>query len=82
MGLFGRDWVSLAFEKGVVRSSLKTSILVGTILVAINYGDAILNGAIGSGELIKIAMTYAVPYCVSTFATVNTHRRINNTDKI
>jgi len=78
---FAGTWVSLALEKGVVRSSLKTSILVGTILVAINYGGAIVNGAIGSAELIKMVMTYAVPYCVSTFATVNAHCKINSTDK-
>jgi len=79
--LFTGDWASLAFEKDVVRGALKTSILVGSILAAINYGDIMLNGDIGSVELVKIVMTYAVPYCVSTFAAVTTHRRIDNSDK-
>ena len=46
------------------------SLIVGTVLVGINHGDLILSGGIGRKELIKILLTYIVPYCVSTFSAV------------
>ncbi len=45
--------------------------VVGTILVAINQGDALLTGSVTGEILMKILLTYCVPYCVSTYASVS-----------
>ena len=41
------------------------------ILVAINQGDAILNGEFTPKLAWKVPMTYLVPYLVSTYASVS-----------
>jgi len=61
----------------IVSRSFRVSLVVGTILVGINQGDAILDGRVGLTELLKIVLTYLVPYCVSTYSSVVI---INNTD--
>jgi hypothetical protein len=43
--------------------------VVGTILNLINQGDAIFAGA--SLNWIKVALTYLVPYAVSTYGAVS-----------
>ncbi len=82
MRLFTGNRLSLALDKDVVSSSLKTSLLVGSMLVVINYGDAILSGAISTGDFVKIVLTYCVPYSVSTYATLTAHRSIETGEKI
>lgn len=49
----------------VLRRSLGVSIVVGTILVAINQGDVILSGA--EPVIWKVVLTYIVPFCVATY---------------
>ncbi len=51
--------------------SLKVGAIVGTILVAINQGDAFFAGTLPADAMWKIPMTYRVPYCVSTYACVS-----------
>jgi methyl-accepting chemotaxis protein len=40
--------------------------LVGTVLNLINQGDALFNGA--PFDITKLLLTYAVPFCVSTYS--------------
>ena len=54
---------------GVPRRSLVVAAVVGTVLNLINQGDALLGGA--SVNWLKIALTYVVPYCVSTYGAVS-----------
>ena len=61
----------------IVSRSFRVSLVVGTILVAINHGDTIFDGRVGLSEFIKIFLTYLVPYCVSTYSSVVI---INSTD--
>ena len=70
-----RSWLCTARTDDVVKRSLKVSLLVGSILVAINHGDLLMNGAAGSELFWKVPMTYCVPYAVSTFASVDALRR-------
>lgn len=66
------NWMSIATRSEVVKRSLKVALLVGTILVAINQGDALLSGAITPQLMWKIPLTYIVPYLVSSYASVST----------
>ncbi len=72
------SWISLALEPRIVRSSLAVGLVVGTILNLINQGDAMF----GDTPLVvwKLVLTYAVPYCVSTYGavTVLRHRHMDD----
>ena len=65
------DWLRVATRKDVVRRGLKVGVVVGTILAVINQGNRILAGEWSMEVLLKITMTYLVPYCVSTYASVS-----------
>ncbi len=70
-----RSWVSWALEPAIVRSSLRVAVVVGTLLVLINYGDRLGAGGLGPVEWVKILLTYCVPYGVSTYAAVRSVRQ-------
>ncbi len=73
-----RQWFSLVFCKDIVFYSLKISLLVGTFLMLINYGDTLWErGYLIKKEIIKIFLTYLVPYWVSTFSSVAAYKRHN-----
>ena len=58
----------LVFGDGTPMKALLTALVVGTILVAINHGDTIILG--DRPHLLKILLTYCVPYCVTTWGAV------------
>ena len=60
--------LELAFGHGTPLKAFITAILVGTILTAINHGDQIINGEFP--HFAKIAMTYIVPYVVTTWGSM------------
>lgn len=68
------SWFKIAFRKDVVIRGLKVGGVVGTVLVAINQGDLLLAGNLPLDAVWKIPLTYCVPYCVSTYATVSAIR--------
>jgi len=44
--------------------------VVGTLLIAINHGDALLKGRLDGERVFKICLTLLVPYGVSTTSSV------------
>ena len=48
------------------------TLIVGTILTAINQGDVLLAGHWPSALLWKLPMTYAVPFIVATLGALGT----------
>jgi len=54
---------------GVPRRSLMAAVVVGTILNLINQGDALFAGA--QLNLVKLILTFAVPYAVATYGAVS-----------
>ncbi len=67
-----KNWLAIALRRDVIIRSLRIAAIVGTILVAINQGDAIVSGALTGQLMWKIPMTYLVPFLVSTYASVST----------
>jgi len=57
-----------AVSDGVPRRSLRIALVVGSILNLINQGDALFGGALVNWW--KVALTYTVPYLVSTYGVV------------
>ena len=70
-----KSWLALAVQPAVVMTAVRVAAVVGTLLAAINYGDRLLGGALTANDLLKIALTYLVPYGVSTYSSVQTLRR-------
>lgn len=68
-------FLELALRGPVVITALKVALLVGSILAVINHGAAILAGELSSSRLWQIALTYLVPYCVSTYSAVRALQR-------
>jgi len=65
-------WLALCVTKNIMRRALFTSIIVGTILVLINHGDALMAGQIDTIRIFRIILTYLVPYLVSATSSVST----------
>lgn len=63
-----------ALSDGVPLRSLKLALVVGTALNLINQGDALFGTA--AVNWWKLALTYAVPYLVSTYAAVTTRLKL------
>jgi len=59
----------------LLRRSVLTSAVVGSILAAINQGPAVLGGQFRPGQVWQIALNYAVPFCVATWGGLINSRR-------
>lgn len=57
-------WRVITYRRHL-RTSLMTSVIVGSILFVINQLDIVLSGDAGVSVAIKIALTYCVPFCVT-----------------
>ncbi|MEH6581761.1 MAG: nitrate/nitrite transporter NrtS [Halioglobus sp.] len=65
-----QDFISLALSRQVVSNALRVALIVGTILALINHGGKIFALSLTTESLLKILLTYFVPYCVSTYSAV------------
>mgnify|MGYP003126684306 CR=1 FL=1 len=61
---------AIAFSAQVVPRALRVALVVGTLLALINHGDSILSMSMGGEDMVKVALTYLVPYGVSTWSAV------------
>ena len=60
----------IALEKDIVISSLKVALFVGSVLNIINQGDVLFKMQFENLNWFKALLTFAVPYLVSTYASV------------
>jgi hypothetical protein len=65
----------LCFSDGIPRRSLWVAFIVGSILNLINQGDALLRG--GQVDVLKLTLTYLVPYIVATYGAVSYRLRLD-----
>jgi hypothetical protein len=70
------EWLDVARERSVVLRALKYAAVVGSILIAINHGDAIVAGDLTTERLLKMFLTTLVPYAVSTLSSVGAIREL------
>ena len=68
------SWIDTATGPAVVRRALKYALIVGTLLILINHGDAILRGDVSIDRLLRMGLTTLVPYAVSTLSSVEALR--------
>ena len=64
------EWLQLARTPHIVHRALKYAVGVGTVLIVINHGDALLRGDISLVRVLRMILTVIVPYCVSTASSV------------
>jgi hypothetical protein len=62
-----------ARSPAVVATAVRVALVVGTVLTLINQGDALFGP--GRVSLLKAALTYAIPYLVSTHGAVTARMR-------
>ena len=59
----------------MLKRSLLTALVVGTVLVAINQGGLLVSGAWPASLLWQIPLTYVVPFCVASWGALGNARR-------
>ena len=59
----------------MLKRSAAASIVVGTILTALNQGDLLISGQWSSALFWKIPLTYCVPFIVATYGALTNNRR-------
>ena len=69
-------WLQMALTPAVSKRALRCAILVGTVLIAINHGDALLSLDLSPERIAKMALTFVVPYLVSTSSSVSAIREL------
>jgi len=62
--------IEAVFDARVVRRALAFAVVVGSVLIAINHGDALLAGEVDGTRWLKMGLTVLVPYVVSTWSSV------------
>jgi len=60
----------IVFHPRVMRRALGFAVVVGSVLIAINHGDAIAAGSVTPTQVWKMGLTVVVPYVVSTWSSV------------
>jgi hypothetical protein len=66
-------YLRAAARDGVPKRSLIVALVVGTVLNLINQGDRLLAG---DPNVLKLALTYCVPYLVATYGAVSYRLRL------
>lgn len=57
-------------DRMIVRRALVTAAIVGSALVVINQGDALIARRVTAAMWWKVPMTYVVPYLVTTWGAL------------
>lgn len=66
-------WHALVYGP-VFHRSLRVAMVVGTILFLINQADVVMGGHLSLLVAAKIALTYLVPFSVSTYSALQINR--------
>jgi hypothetical protein len=69
-----RCWRHAVVYEPVFRRALQVAFVVGTILFLINQLDVVLSGKVTLLVLLKIVLTYLVPFLVSTYSALEINR--------
>jgi AhpD family alkylhydroperoxidase len=67
-------WFECACRPSVIRRALQYALIVGAVLIGINYGPELLRGEISPSRVFRMAVTVLVPYIVATLASVEAIR--------
>lgn len=60
----------IARSPAVMKRAFRVAVIVGIVLATINHGDRIMAGTLDTTSILKILLTFCVPYSVSTYSSV------------
>lgn len=63
-------YLAYIVERDTLKRSIKTALVVGTILGLINHYPAILAWSLTPQQVFQIVLTYFVPFSVATYGQV------------
>ena len=69
-GVASRPVGALILRPAVIRRAAVMALIVGPVLAAINHGDRMIAGTWTGTDLLKIALTFLVPYTVSSVSSI------------
>ncbi|MEM1162503.1 MAG: nitrate/nitrite transporter NrtS [Pseudomonadota bacterium] len=64
------SFFQIAMDRSVRGRAFRIAAVVGTVLALINHGDRLLAMDLDGEAILKICLTFLVPYCVSTYSSV------------
>ena len=64
-------------KKSTVKDAFGVSFIVGIILNVVNQGDVLFSLEFGNLSILKLILTFIVPYLVSTYSSVRTRLSLN-----
>lgn len=70
-----RTFAAYALERDTLARSIKTALVIGTILAIINHGQDFLSGQFSPRWIVPMLITYLVPFCVATYGQVQGKRQ-------
>lgn len=70
-----RSFIAYCTEPDTLLRSIKTALIVGTILVLINHGSEVLSGQFAWNWAIPALVTYLVPFSVPTYGQAQGKRQ-------
>ncbi len=60
----------MTLTRPIFLRSLRASLVVGTVLTALNQGDVLLRGDLPAALWWKVPLTYVVPFLVATYGAL------------
>ena len=73
----GTDVLRVAVARPILARSLRASLVVGTVLTALNQGDLILQGTFPAALWWKVPLTYLVPFLVATYGALGNRHELS-----
>lgn len=70
-----REALEVVRNPAHLRRTVAVALVVGTVLCAINQVDVLVHGHVGAGLVLKMLLTYAVPFCVANYGILMATRR-------
>jgi hypothetical protein len=70
-----RSFFVYCAERDTILRSIKTALVIGTILAIINHGQQLLSGHFSLNWIIPMLITYLVPFSVATYGQVQGKRQ-------
>ena len=77
-----RAVLAYCLERDTLVRSIKTGLVVGTILALINHGQQLLSGRFSPEWVIPMLLTYLVPFSVATYGQVEGKRQRDRLQKV
>lgn len=58
----------LSVPRGVLGRGARVSLLVGTVLTAVNHGDRLVAGQLEGWDWLRVAINYLIPFLVASYS--------------